>query len=202
MQKLLLTFLTVAIVAVAGSRAFAQQRVAPEKEALIKELLEVTGSTKSFKDVTSAMMSFQQKEAENTISSMIDDDKAFTAEEKTLMKQAALESLARMTKKLGDFFTNELDLAKLIDEIIVPLYDRNFSEAELRDLVAFYRTPTGQKTVSIMPKLVVETMAGFSEKVMPKLQEFIKKATDEEFAQIKQKVQQDKKAPPKPKAKS
>ncbi|PYT00907.1 MAG: hypothetical protein DMF63_04365 [Acidobacteria bacterium] len=200
MKKLLLTFLSIGIIALVGGQAIAQQKVSPEKEALVKELLEVTGSTKSVTDVMDVMMGFQKVEFEKSISSMIADDKTMSAEEKAAMKQSALESMDRVTKRTVDFFTKEIDLSKALNEIAVPMYDRNFSETELRELIAFYRSTTGQKTISVMPKLMLEAMTGFSEKVLPKLQDFLKKTTDEEFAAIKQKVEQEMKAP-RPKSK-
>lgn len=36
---------------------------------------------------------------------------------------------------------------------------RNFTEGELKDLIAFYKTSTGQKALSLMPKMTQETMA-------------------------------------------
>ncbi len=37
---------------------------------------------------------------------------------------------------------------------IVALYDSAYSENEIDDLLAFYKTPTGQKTLAITPKLM------------------------------------------------
>jgi hypothetical protein len=39
------------------------------------------------------------------------------------------------------------------------IYARHFSVSELREIVAFYRTPTGAKTLSVMPKLMGEITA-------------------------------------------
>jgi hypothetical protein len=39
------------------------------------------------------------------------------------------------------------------------LYLRYFTAAELRDMTAFYRTPTGIKTLMVMPRLQAESMA-------------------------------------------
>ena len=137
-------------------------------------------------------MRVQKAETEKLISSMVEDDKTpLSAEEKAMLKQSAMEAIDRVTKRVGEFFTKEIDLQKVLTDIAMPVYDQNFSEAELRDLVAFYRSTTGQKTIALMPKLMAETMAGFSEKVLPKMTEFLKKTTDEEFAAIKQKVEQE-----------
>ena len=42
---------------------------------------------------------------------------------------------------------------------VVQLYKENFSEAELRDIIAFYRTPTGRKALTKMPELMQKGMA-------------------------------------------
>lgn len=42
---------------------------------------------------------------------------------------------------------------------IVTVYASNFSAAELRDLIAFYKTPTGQKLLAKTPVIAQQTMA-------------------------------------------
>ncbi len=39
---------------------------------------------------------------------------------------------------------------------IVDLYVRDFTEAELREVIAFYKTPTGQKALKNLPLLMAE----------------------------------------------
>ncbi len=46
-----------------------------------------------------------------------------------------------------------------LEGIVVKLYMESFSEAELRDLIAFYRTPTGKKALTVMPQLMQKGMA-------------------------------------------
>jgi len=40
--------------------------------------------------------------------------------------------------------------------LAIPLYEKHFTENELDDLIAFYRTPTGQKAVKELPALMQE----------------------------------------------
>jgi hypothetical protein len=42
---------------------------------------------------------------------------------------------------------------------IITVYAGNFSAAELRDLIAFYKTPTGQKLLEKTPLIAQQTMA-------------------------------------------
>ena len=53
---------------------------------------------------------------------------------------------------------------------ITDIYDRQFTLAEVNDLIAFYRTPTGRKTIRTLPTIVRESMAaaqGWAKKVAP-----------------------------------
>jgi uncharacterized protein len=43
-------------------------------------------------------------------------------------------------------------------EAVVVIYSSNFSAQELRDLIAFYKTPTGQKLLQKTPALTQQTM--------------------------------------------
>ncbi len=46
-----------------------------------------------------------------------------------------------------------------VDDIIkelVPIYDRYYTEDDLKELVTFYKGPTGQKAISVTPKIMQE----------------------------------------------
>jgi len=46
-----------------------------------------------------------------------------------------------------------------MEDSIVEIYANNFSGAELRDLIAFYKSPTGQKFLQKTPLITQQTMA-------------------------------------------
>lgn len=39
---------------------------------------------------------------------------------------------------------------------LVPIYDKYYSPEELREIIAFYKTPAGQKMIEVTPKIVSE----------------------------------------------
>jgi hypothetical protein len=43
-------------------------------------------------------------------------------------------------------------------ELLVPIYDQRFSPAELRDLLAFYQSPLGQRLLEVQPDLTRDAM--------------------------------------------
>jgi hypothetical protein len=53
-------------------------------------------------------------------------------------------------------FKSKADAKQLLNSI-VPLYDKYLSDKEIKELIEFYQTPLGQKTVQVMPKLMSES---------------------------------------------
>jgi len=56
------------------------------------------------------------------------------------------------------WFDQEIKWSEMKPEII-KLYMKEFTESELKELLAFYRTPTGKKTITKLPALVQEGAA-------------------------------------------
>jgi uncharacterized protein len=63
----------------------------------------------------------------------------------------------------NDFVNNEM----------VGIYDRNFSEQEIKDLIVFYKSTTGKKMIEKTPVIQQETMQIMMTKYIPKFQETI-----------------------------
>ncbi len=55
-----------------------------------------------------------------------------------------------------------------------PIYARHFTVAELRDLTAFYRTPTGAKALQEMPRVMGE----FATQLVPRMQDLQRQTTE------------------------
>lgn len=60
-----------------------------------------------------------------------------------------------------------------------PIYARHFTVAELRDLAAFYRTPTGAKALHELPQVMGE----FATLLVPRMQD-LQRQTTEGFTRI------------------
>jgi hypothetical protein len=114
-----------------------QKKIDPVKEANIRKLLEVTGAT--------AMMEQTMQGMEKNI--------------KPLMTKAlpAGEYREKLVDLFFEKFHAKLDLQKLLD-LAVPMYDKYFSDEEVKGLILFYQTPLGQKALKAMPQLSGELM--------------------------------------------
>jgi len=68
-----------------------------------------------------------------------------------------------------------LDITKrLLNEDMVGLYDKYFTERDIKDLVAFYRSSAGKKMIAVSPELDKEMMTILMSKYMPEIQNKLK----------------------------
>jgi hypothetical protein len=52
----------------------------------------------------------------------------------------------------------QIDIETEMIEIIIPIYDRNFSHKEIKDIIAFYQTPSGQSLIKKQPIITKESL--------------------------------------------
>ncbi len=57
---------------------------------------------------------------------------------------------------------NDMKPQDLVD-LIVPIYDRHFTDEDIKGLIAFYQSPLGRKLVDQMPQISAESMAAGQE---------------------------------------
>lgn len=62
------------------------------------------------------------------------------------------EQKTELRQVYRDWFDNDLDRSMLKNKIALE-YDKVFSESEMRDMISFYHTPTGEKVLRLMPEL-------------------------------------------------
>jgi uncharacterized protein len=59
---------------------------------------------------------------------------------------------------------------KLLDVDMVIIYDKYFTEKEIDDFIAFYKSPSGQKMISTLPDIQRETMTIMEQKYGPEIE--------------------------------
>jgi len=63
---------------------------------------------------------------------------------------------------------------KMINEDMVVLYDKYFSQNEINDFIAFYKTPSAQKFIHVTPDIQKELMTVMMQKYVPEIQNAMK----------------------------
>jgi len=55
---------------------------------------------------------------------------------------------------------------KIMDKMIL-MYDKYYTESEIKDIITFYKSPTGQRTLSTMPLIMKEMMVDMTSTLIP-----------------------------------
>jgi hypothetical protein len=75
--------------------------------------------------------------------------------------------------------TTRLIMKKMMDEDMVTLYDKYFSQKEINDYIAFYKTPSGQKFIKVTPDISKDLMGIMMQKYVPEIQNAVKTKVEE-----------------------
>jgi uncharacterized protein len=116
----------------------ATSQIDPEKEADIRHFLELTGAS------SLAVQSMNDME--------------------TSIRPLVSNSLppGEYREKLVDLFFEKFRAKRDPDQlfaIIIPIYDKYYTGAEIKALIQFYDSPTGKKMAAVLPKIMSESQA-------------------------------------------
>lgn len=107
-------------------------------------------------------------------------DRMFTAMIPTMQKQMQGQikdsaTLAHSNEMMDKMMQTVKEISKkMINEDLFSIYDKYLTQNEINDLINFYKTPTGQKFLKIIPEMQKEIMTVMYQKYMPELQKSIK----------------------------
>ncbi|WP_073245220.1 DUF2059 domain-containing protein [Flavobacterium flevense] len=97
------------------------------------------------------------------------------------MMNQMMESFKSSYSKVNDTFWEDFKKeikAEDITNMIIPIYDKHYTESDIDQLIAFYNSPIGKKMIATMPQVMQESMVAgqawgkqISEKVIAKLKE-------------------------------
>ena len=162
----------------------AQEPISDSKRQLILELVGIYNEQTSLEKVVDAMLGEMEKVYPSAIADADSKGKPLTDAQKQDRRDRATESFRRYSARFRERMVKEIDLRKVQDDISIPLYDHFFTEDELRDLIAFYHTPTGQKTLRVLPELLAESIRRTQELIGPAIQRIAGEVLEEEKQEL------------------
>ena len=123
------------------STAIAAAPVDPAKKALIEQLLQ-TMRTEEQSDALAKAILDQSPEIVDQVFPA--DPSATAAQQADAQKQAD-----RIQARFVELFKQQIDIPSIVRTVTSDVYDKYFTADEIKDLIAFYKTPTGQKAVKV-----------------------------------------------------
>lgn len=97
------------------------------------------------------------------------------------MQSQMKDSVARV--KSIDVMNASMQSAKgfipqMMDDMAL-IYDEHFTDKEIKDFIVFYKSPSGQKYLSLSPEIMKEFMGTMMKKYVPEMQKAIKAKIEE-----------------------
>lgn len=152
--------LALAAASVAQPGAHAQPKPSPGAIAAAKELIAVAGATQLFNPL---------------VAGVIEQAKVLYLQQNPALGKDLNEIAAKMRTDLQPRLGE-------IDDEVARIYATAFSEQELKEIVVFYKTPTGQKMLKMQPDVIDHSMRfaqnwanKLSDEVVAKMRDELKK---------------------------
>jgi hypothetical protein len=180
------------------SSVFSQKttEISDEKKAVISELLTVIKADVQTKEIMQAMFAQMESMYPSIIDSLVDKQTDLSSAQKEQVKKEHIERNRNFNSRFNEKFIKMINFEDYMNQVFYPLYDKFFTTAELNDLLAFYKTPTGQKFITATPQLTGESMKLAQAYLLPRIDGLMKEMMDEDLNYIKSN-----KNPPAPKKK-
>jgi hypothetical protein len=178
-----------------------ETQITPEKRALIQELLELTGGAKGVNGMLDIMLQQQEKDLPKLLGQLISNNKNLTPEERAASEQKLKEVSLRAIRRMKEAF-QKINYVQVVEDISAASFDKYFNESELKEWIAFYKSPLGKKTIELMPTIYAESMQKISNVLLPLFQEEINKVIADEMEQLEQELKPATSPPPGTKKKS
>ena len=157
------------------------------KQEMISELLTIVGivgMAEQMRDQQSVVELMRMQPSYHQMMEWATSQEADLPEEDRQLLLARFDDFDAFAERFRALFIERLNFSTIIETVYPPLYDKTFSEAELRQMVAFYRTPVGRKSIEVMPSLMQEAAAGIEEAVWPLSIGLIQEIVAEERAKL------------------
>lgn len=154
--------------------------IAPSKRALIRELLELTETTKTANQLIDARV---RSDLPRLLSALLKDAPFLNSDRPDVQSQLS-DLISRMAGKYRDRVIQKIDISQLIEQVSYPVYDQYFTESELRDIISFYKSDTGKKAIQIMPQVLGDSIARTNEILLPKMATIMTEIIAEELLKV------------------
>lgn len=181
-----LTFFLVVILTVL---AFTEQPLAQTedpafKQKLILELIELTFAGFDPQKEFERGMAEQKEMISNEFFGRPLNDENFSEVDRESYQKRMRESMERMFDKITEKVNQEVDFGGFTKAFLARFYYTHYTESEIKELIAFYKTPLGKKTLETSIMLASDLMKDYKTEIEPKILKISREIADEEMKRI------------------
>jgi uncharacterized protein len=159
------------MLAATSRSAQAAEQVLTPKQNLIKQVLDVSRATRNAQLGYDVAIAQSVKGMNAAVEMRLDQDPKMTPEEKAKAKQTLMAQLDKRMDRFKQISAQKLSVPQLVTDVYLKVYDKYFNEDQLKAMLDFYRSPTGQHLLDVFPQLTEEATQLINDEALPKIKE-------------------------------
>ena len=152
------------------------------QRAAVKELLDAMNFKQLMSQVSGPMM-LQMMQLTDDMVEKSTSKGSLAPEQVNDLRIAARESSAKSLKAMTDLY-NDPQFVESFEDIMARAYARNFTLDEIKATTAFYVSPAGRKALTVMPKMMQETMPEIMAIIAPRMSAIMESTAKDVALQI------------------
>jgi hypothetical protein len=106
--------------------------------------------------------------------------------DKTEIQKVANESMSSFLQKLKVKMNEIMPFQELVKTIYMPIYKKNFTIDEIKEITSFYEKETGKKFISMATTLMQESAAIYNQNYNQKIMQAGTSLAETEFSKVKE----------------
>jgi len=142
------------------------------KQELILEILSAAADDQTAAWMIQVFLVKLRPAYRDMIAEIMKTEQGLTEEEKALLVER-LDDFEQFAERFSTLLPERLDFESVRTTVYAPLWERHFDEQELREIAAFYKSPTGQKVLRVMPGMMEEGMETTFRLTQPRVMEVV-----------------------------
>jgi uncharacterized protein len=167
-----------------------------EKRDLILQIIKLTDVVRLSESSMNAMLDQIEKNMPQALKALIPE--GLSKEEQEAFEQRTQEGAARFSRRYRAELPIRINLSETVEQIQLMLYDKYFTEEDLKALIVFYQSPAGSKFIRVTPQIARESVELSSQLLNPKIFALVTEILEDEKKRLKEATDKLSNEPPSP----
>ncbi len=155
----------------------------------LRTLLELTGVKNNYAGLNNVILNQMQAGFFQAADQNIDST-SMSEEQRLQVGEMLKTRFSEMAKNYQNFVAENMPYIQVEKEIYIPLYKETYSHDEIKELLKFYSSPTGKKTIEFSRKISEQAARKSAEKYDAMIAEYVKSQIDENISLVKKEVKE------------
>jgi len=158
--------------------------ISEAKRSLIRQLLDITGGRHMYELMQRLLVTQMQQQVQPMITQLINNSSNLSAAEREAEVARLSANVNALTTQFSEALQTEVTYDEMLEHVYYPVYDQYYTESDLRELMAFYQTPIGQKVITVSPQLVQTSLELTNQIFTPRVAEILGRLMHQQMEQM------------------